>query len=100
MHGLYGINRTIIRDFLSAAVHGDGAQPAWVDASQPALVIVYSKTWHFYGALLELEDPFMTTPYLFAWNEPDGIVLAEDFPGRNVYYYYQDDPGALYIRPK
>jgi hypothetical protein len=26
-------------------------------------------------------------------------ILHNDFPGRAVYHYYQDDPGVLYKRP-
>jgi len=68
----------------------------------PALIIVHSKTWHFYGALIELEDPFLTTPYVFAWSIQPTVdaTLHNDFPGRTVYHYYPDDPGVLYLRPR
>jgi hypothetical protein len=102
MHGLYGISRDVIRGFLNAHVlPADGGEMSDVATIQPALIIVHSKTWHFYGALLELEDPFMTTPYVFAWNEESlDRYLPEDFPGRRVFHYYQEDPGVLYTRPK
>jgi hypothetical protein len=108
MHGLYGINRDILRNFLDARVFqeaGDGndqpAEAADTRPVQPALIIVHSETWHFYGALLELEDPFLTTPFIFAWSLHPTIdaVLHNDFPGRTVYHYYKDDPGVLYKRP-
>jgi hypothetical protein len=105
MDGLYGINRNILRNFLDSRIFQqageDNNQPA--DAAdtrpvQPALIIVHSETWHFYGALLELEDPFLTTPFIFAWSlDPTtDAVLHHDFPERTVYHYYEDDPGVLY----
>ena len=108
MHGLYGINRDILRNFLDARIFQEAgednnypAEAADTRPVQPALIIVHSKTWHFYGALLELEDPFMTTPFIFAWSLHPTIdaVLHNDFPGRRVYHYYEDDPGVLYNRP-
>ena len=66
------------------------------------MIIVHSETWHFYGALLELEDPFLTTPFIFAWSQhpTTDAVLHNDFPGRTVYHYYKDDPGVLYTQPR
>jgi 4-amino-4-deoxy-L-arabinose transferase-like glycosyltransferase len=100
MHGLYGANRAILDDFLGARVFQTQATQA-ADIT-PALIIVHSETWHFYGALLELEDPFLTTPYVFAWSVHPTIdgVLHNDFPFRAVYHYYEDEPGVLYKRPK
>jgi hypothetical protein len=108
MHGLYGANRDILRNFLDARIFqqaGEGndqpAEAADTRPVQPALIIVHSEKWHFYGALLELEDPFLTTPFIFAWSmDPTtDAVLHNDFPGRTVYHYYEDDPGVLYRRP-
>jgi hypothetical protein len=105
MHGLYGANRGILRDFLNARVTeaglGDAVAPGrnvGLPLQLPALVIVYSDTWHFYGALLELEDPFLTTPVIFAWSQhpTTDAVLHNDFPDRTVYHYYPDTPGVLY----
>jgi hypothetical protein len=88
MHGLYGVGRENLRQF-----------PA---PPPPALIIVHSDQWHFYGALLELEDPFLTSPYIFAWSVQPTIdaVLHNDFPGRAVYHYYEDEPGVLYQHPR
>ena len=108
MHGLYGINRDIIRNFHNARISQETGeamgQPAEAGARpvQPALIIVYSDTWHFYGALLELEDPYLTTPFIFAWsqNPTTDAALPNDFPERTVYHYYEDEPGVLYHRPR
>lgn len=88
MHGLYGVGRENLRQF-----------PA---PPPPALIIVHSDQWHFYGALLELEDPFLTSPDIFAWSVQPTIdaVLHNDFPGRAVYHYYEDEPGVLYQHPR
>jgi hypothetical protein len=59
----------------------------------PALVIVHpKKEWREYGALTELEDPWLTTPFIFAYTRGKRIdaTLAEHYPGRNVIYYYMD----------
>jgi hypothetical protein len=54
-----------------------------------------------YGALLDLEDPELTTPFIFAWNispSADGMV-ANEFPDRSVYHYYPEQPFKLYQTP-
>src|SRR5512136_1757103 len=61
-----------------------------VQAVTPALVIVHTDRWMEYGALLDLENPELTTPFIFSWvgtlyNDPG---LAGDFPNRAVYHYY------------
>jgi 4-amino-4-deoxy-L-arabinose transferase-like glycosyltransferase len=109
MHGLYGSNREILRNFLNARIFEEEGASATDTAGatkpadiQPALIIVHSDTWHFYGALLELEDPFLSTPYVFAWSGQPATdaELPNDFPGRTVFHYYQDEPGVLYRQPR
>jgi hypothetical protein len=110
MHGLYGANRDILRDFMAARIApqaGEQSAGAGLGSqaglpTQPALIIVHSNAWHFYGALLELEDPFLTTPFIFAWGQhpTTDAVLQNDFPGRTVYHYYEDEPGVLYMYPR
>jgi len=59
----------------------------------PALVIVHPKQeWREYGALTELEDPWLTTPFIFAHTRGKRIdaSLAEHYPGRIVIHYYMD----------
>jgi 4-amino-4-deoxy-L-arabinose transferase-like glycosyltransferase len=92
MHGLYGISRADLQPFLTQEAQ----------ALTPALVIVHSEKWMSYGSLIELEDPRLTTPFIFAWSrspEADQAVAA-DYPERNIYHYYVDEPGAFYTAPK
>jgi hypothetical protein len=70
----------------------------------PALVIVHSERWMSYGALLELEDPRLTSPFIFAWSrgraDQADEAVAADFPERNLFHYYVDEPGLFYASPK
>ena len=64
--------------------------------------MVDTPRWMPYGALLELEDPALTTPFIFAWSvgpRTDAAVIA-NFPGRSVYYYYPEDAYKFYTGPK
>jgi hypothetical protein len=92
MHGLYGIERSDQNSFQTP-----GAQEL-----TPALVIVHSERWMEYGALLDLEDPFLSTPFIFAWSNRPKIdaLLAPDFPQRTVYHYYPDEPYTFYATPR
>jgi hypothetical protein len=67
----------------------------------PALVIVHTPRWMEYGALLDLENPELTTPFIFAWSISPSIdaTLANDFPSRTVYHYYPGQPFQLYKEP-
>jgi hypothetical protein len=63
----------------------------------PALVIVHADRWIEYGALLDLENPDLTTPFIFAWVSTtyDDPGFASDFPDRAVYHYYPRLPFQL-----
>ncbi len=67
----------------------------------PALVIVHSERWMEYGALLDLENPELTSPFIFAWSVSvfSDSQLAMDFPDRTVYHYYPGRPFQLYKEP-
>jgi hypothetical protein len=88
MYGLYGIERADQTPFQTPAAQ----------SLTPALVIVHADRWMEYGALLDLEDPELTTPFIFAWNSGalDDDTLGEDFPDRTVYQYYPEQPFKLY----
>jgi len=68
----------------------------------PALIIVHPKEdWIEYGTLIELEDPYLTTPFIFVHTrgpETDAFV-ASRFPERSVYHYYASDPYTFYTGP-
>jgi hypothetical protein len=91
MVALYGIERADQEPFLTPASQ----------SLTPALVIVHTKRWMEYGALLDLEDPGLTTPFIFAWtiNPSIDASLASDFPSRTVYHYYPGQPFQLYKEP-
>jgi 4-amino-4-deoxy-L-arabinose transferase-like glycosyltransferase len=91
MFGLYNIDRADQLPFQTPAAQ----------SLTPALVIVHVDRWMEYGALLDLEDPNLTTPFIFAWNNNPftDTLLAKDFPDRRVYHYYPGKPFQLYRVP-
>jgi 4-amino-4-deoxy-L-arabinose transferase-like glycosyltransferase len=91
MVGLYNIERADQEPFLTATAQ----------SLTPALVIVHTQRWMEYGALLDLEDPGLTTPFIFAWSAGPltDSLLANDFPHRSVYHYYPGQPFQLYKEP-
>lgn len=92
MHGLYGISRARLEPFLTP------------EAQQltPALVIVHPNHWTEYGALLELQNPFLDTPFIFAYARGVGadMLLADQFPERRIIHYYPDEPDKFYPAPR
>jgi 4-amino-4-deoxy-L-arabinose transferase-like glycosyltransferase len=67
----------------------------------PALVIVHTTTWVDYGVFLHLQDPDLTSAFIFAWASPTvdpSAELAQYFPIRTIYHYYPDQPGEFYSR--
>ncbi len=92
LRGLYGIERARVDPFLT-----DEAQ-----ALTPALVIVHPSHWTEYGALLELEDPFLQTPFIFTFSRGRRLdeLIAESFPERRVFHYYPDEPYRFYVAPR
>ena len=91
MVGLYNIERADQTPFLTPAAQ----------SLTPALVIVHSERWMEYGALLDLENPELSTPFIFAWSISPltDSMLGKDFPGRTVYHYYPGQPFKLYKAP-
>jgi hypothetical protein len=81
-------------------------------ALTPALVIVHLPDgtgyrnlrwdWPKYGGLLDLENPSLTSPYIFALSsDPQtdrALVMA--YPNRRPIYYYADEPTRLYLAPR
>jgi 4-amino-4-deoxy-L-arabinose transferase-like glycosyltransferase len=89
--GLYNIERSDQLPF----------QTPEAQAFAPAMVIVHTRRWMEYGALLDLEDPEFTTPFIFAWNSSPSAdaSLSNDFPDRTVYHYYPGQSFQLYKVP-
>jgi hypothetical protein len=70
-------------------------------ALTPALVIVHSERWMEYGAMIDLENPQLSSPFIFAWSisPVTDASLANDFPDRTVYHYYPERVFQLYRTP-
>lgn len=80
MKGLYGIRRAYID-----ALSDPGISPP---LQTPALIFIpIHETWTEYGTFLDLEDPWLTSPWIFsvARGSADQKVKAA-FPERFVYY--------------
>jgi hypothetical protein len=93
MVGLYDMSRSDIVPFLSPQAQ----------SMTPALVIVHPGRWMPYGVLLDLEDPFLTTPFIFTISRgPEAdATLAADFPDRSIFHYYPvDEPYRFYTGPR
>lgn len=89
LHGLYGVQRANQATFLSPSAQ----------KLAPALIIVHpQKAWIEYGTLLELESPFLDTPFIFIYsNDPEiDQAVAKRFPERTVYHYYPNKPYVLF----
>jgi hypothetical protein len=93
MTNLYGISRAMLAPFESSQAV----------KLVPALVVVhFQKVWTEYGGLLELENPELTSPFIFALSRDpasDG-QLVQDYPHRHVIYYYTDQPDRFYSSPR
>lgn len=87
MVGLYDIRRSALQPFLTPQAQ----------ALAPALISVHPKVWTAYGALLDLENPWLTSPFIFAFvtNEQEEKDILGDFPGRAMYDYYPQNPGVF-----
>jgi hypothetical protein len=69
----------------------------------PALIIINTPDWWDYGVYLHLQDPYLTTPFIFAWAEPyEDLIqqLAEISQDRTIYLYNPEKPGEFYRLPR
>ncbi len=91
MYGLYDIRRSKL-----AILQTPQAQQL-----APGLIIVHiHKSWVEYGTLLELQDPFLTTPFIVALSRGPVVdaQLAQSVTDRRVYHYYPaTDPYTLHL---
>jgi hypothetical protein len=89
----YGFDRAVLEPFDTPEVQ----------ALTPALVIVHTDNWKDYGAFLHLEDPYLTSPFIFAYSlltEDISGELAASYPDRTIIHYYPDEPGLFYAAPR
>jgi hypothetical protein len=94
VYGLYEVHSTQLSPFLTPQAR----------SQTPALVIVHTqKIWTEYAGLLELEDPWLTSPFIFAWSNNGSVsdaALAALYPHRQIIYYYADEPDKFYSAPR
>jgi len=93
MHGLYEVSRVYLQPF----------QTPQAQEVTPALVIVHTTgSWIGYGRLLELQDPFLDTPFIFVISRGPraDARVAEHFPDRNIIHYYPEEPYTFYTAPR
>ncbi|HLF90944.1 MAG TPA: hypothetical protein VI451_18520 [Anaerolineales bacterium] len=83
MYGLYEMTEARMAPFLTPEAQ----------ALVPAVIIVHGNRWTDYGTLLDLEDPFLASPFIFTFGDKSTFpaVLLETFPDRGVYHYYMDE---------
>jgi hypothetical protein len=88
MQGLNGITQADQQPFRQTAMQ----------ALAPALVIVTPQSLKGYGALLELEDPWLDTPFIFALTQGSAAdaKLAQDYPTRRILTYST----ASHLKPR
>jgi len=93
LRGLYGVRASHLEPF----------QTPQAQALTPALIIVHTAGgWIDYGTLLELETPFLDTPFIFAYSRSPEVDsgLPALFPDRNIYHYYPSrNPYLFYQSP-
>jgi 4-amino-4-deoxy-L-arabinose transferase-like glycosyltransferase len=67
----------------------------------PALVIIHTASWRDYGVYLHLQNPYLTSPFIFTWalpKEDPSDAMISHFPTRRIYHYYPDQPGQFYSK--
>jgi hypothetical protein len=92
LRGLYGMDRADLKPFLT-----EQAQDL-----APALIVVHPENWMEYGVLLDLQSPDLDSPFIFilSRNQQADDALRAEFPERDFYHYYPQDPFILHKSPK
>jgi len=66
----------------------------------PALIILHAAQWKDYGVYLHLQNPYLTSPFIFAWAAPSdnpSDTLAPYFPERTIFHYDPGRPGEFLL---
>jgi hypothetical protein len=92
MYRLFGIGSSELEPFHTAEAQ----------ALTPALVFVDSERWMHYAIYTDLENPDLSSPFIFAWSYGPKVDAraAAAFPQRKVFYYYPNEPGRFYLAPR
>jgi hypothetical protein len=92
LRGLHGMERADLRPFLTEQAK----------KLAPALIVVHPKTWMEYGVLLDLQSPSLDSPFIFIFSrdEQSDNALQAEFPERDFFHYYPQDPYKFYTAPK
>ena len=92
LRGLYGMEKSDLNPFFT-----EQAQDL-----VPALIIVHPRNWMEYGVLLDLQSPDLDSPFIFIFssNPQADYALRADFPERDFYHYYPQDPYIFFKSPK
>lgn len=92
LRGLHGMERSDLTPFFTEQAL----------ELTPALIIVHPNNWMEYGVLLDLQSPDLDSPFIFIFsrNPQADDALRVEFPDRNFYHYYPQDPYVLYKSPK
>ena len=92
LQGLYGHHKGRLEPFLNPQAQ----------ELTPALVIVHMQhDWVEYGTLLELSNPYNDTPFVFTFSRGEEMdkQVAAQFPERNHFHYYADEPYKFFTAP-
>jgi hypothetical protein len=90
LHNRYRINYSQIEAF----------QSQQAKALTPAIVLVQmNSSWKDYEMLLDLQNPWLTSPFIFALSQGKLIdeELAAFYADRNIIYYYTDQPDKFFV---
>lgn len=93
MQDMYGINRAMLEPFTTTAARD----------LTPALILVHvQREWTEYGGLLDLQNAQLSSPFIFATYRPDAVIAdyEANFPDRQIYHYYPDEPFRFYQDPR
>jgi hypothetical protein len=99
---IYGITRAQLSPFETARARRLAPALVLVSLSNKTVYGNLHGDWPQYGGLLELENPDLTSPFIFAAlrDDAENQALIRQYPGRRVIYYYPDKPGKLYTTPR
>lgn len=92
LYGLYGMEKADLKPFYTQEA---------LDLT-PAVIVVHPKKWMDYGVLLDLQSPNLDSPFIFIFSrspEKDEALRTE-FPNRDFYHYYPEDPYVLFKSPR